>query len=301
MNESIHKYFNIGLVHFMAYPSTIKGDGPVVETVKKILVDDYFDAIEITHIDDDEARQKVRDMAAQSHIKVCYGAQPTLLIGGLNPNALDEEERRKAQDALQDAVDEAEFLGAKGIAFLAGKWSEETKDKNYAQLIKTTSYLCEYAGAKGMNIELEVFDYDVDKAALIGPAPLAAKFAEKIRSKYDNFGIMVDLSHFPQTYENSAYVFKTLKRCITHLHIGSAVMTEGAAAYGDMHPRFGFPNGVNDVDEVLDFLRACRDEGFMSENDPMTLSFEVKPWEGEDSDLVVANAKRVLNRAWALL
>ena len=52
MTESIHKYAKIGLVHFMAYPSTIKGDGPIEETILKIAVDDYFDALEITWIKD---------------------------------------------------------------------------------------------------------------------------------------------------------------------------------------------------------------------------------------------------------
>jgi hypothetical protein len=31
----------------------------------------------------------------------------------------------------------------------------------------------------------------------------------------------------------------------------------------------------------------------------MVLSFEVRPWKDEDGDIVVANAKRALNRAWA--
>lgn len=35
-------------------------------------------------------------------------------------------------------MDEAEYLGAKGIAFLAGKWEEATKEEAYAQLLKTT-------------------------------------------------------------------------------------------------------------------------------------------------------------------
>jgi hypothetical protein len=42
-------------------------------------------------------------------------------------------------------------------------------------------------------------------------------------------------------------------------------------------------------------------EGFMNSERPMVLSFEVKPWKDEDPDAVVAGAKRVLNRAWALL
>lgn len=301
MNESMHKYFNIGLMHFMAYPDTAKGDGPILETIKKILVDDYFDTIEITHINDDTTRTKVKNLIAQSYIKVCYCAQPIILMNGLNPNAVEETERLKAQKRLALAIDEAEFMGAKDVVFLAGKWDENTKDKNYAQLVKTTSYLCEYASSKAINIELEIFDYDLDKAALIGPAPLAARFAEDIRSKHNNFGLLCDLSHFPLTYETSDFVFNTLKKYITHLHIGNAVLKKNAANYGDNHPRFGFPSSVNDVTEVLDFLRVCRNVGMFNEQHPMTLSFEVKPYEDEDPDIVVANAKRVLNRAWALL
>ncbi|MCU0474417.1 MAG: hypothetical protein MUC93_13825 [Bacteroidales bacterium] len=48
MTESIRKYAKIGLIHFMAYPSTIKGEGPIEETIRKIAIDDYFEAIETT-------------------------------------------------------------------------------------------------------------------------------------------------------------------------------------------------------------------------------------------------------------
>ncbi len=33
----------------------------------------------------------------------------------------------------------------------------------------------------------------------------------------------------------------------------------------------------------------------------MVLSIEVKPWGEEDGDVVLANTKRVINRAWALV
>ena len=301
MYESMHKYFNIGLIHFMAYPGSAGSDGYIEETIRKILADDYFDAIEITHIEDDTVRARVKDLIAQSHIKPCFGAQPILLSGKLNPNSIDEEQRIEAQQTLISAIDEAHFMGADGIAFLSGKWSVATKEASYFQLVKTTSVLCEYAAEKGMNIELEVFDYDVDKASLIGPAQLAAEFAQDIRSSFSNFGLLADLSHLPLTHESAQFAIKTMSAYITHLHIGNAVIIEGATGHGDLHPRFGFPNGENDVPEVLDFLRVCQDEGLFREQAPLTLSFEVKPWQVEDSDIVVANAKRVLNRAWALL
>jgi sugar phosphate isomerase/epimerase len=152
-----------------------------------------------------------------------------------------------------------------------------------------------------MSVNLEVFDYDMDKAALIGPAPYAARFAADVRKECDNFGLLVDLSHFPTTYETSRFVIQTLRPYITHLHIGNAVVQPGCDAYGDKHPRFGYPSSANDTPELLDFFRVLREEGFFRAEDPYVLSLEVTLREGEDADIVLANSKRVINRAWALL
>ena len=271
------------------------------ESLLAIARDDFFDAVEIKGYGNAEANEAARKILAQSHLKVCYGAQPRLLGPKLNPNAVDEEERKKAEATLMEAVDEAQFLGAGGIAFLAGKWEQETKDIAYAQLLKTTHNVCDYAAAKNMNVELEVFDFDMDKAALIGPAPYAARFAADMRMSHNNFGLLVDLIHFPTTYETSKFVIRTLCPYITHFHIGNAVVRSGCDAYGDLHPRFGYPNSANDVAELLDFFRVLKQEGFFNAEEPYVLSMEVSPRPGEDEDIVLANTKRVIRRAWALL
>ncbi len=294
MKESIHKYFQVGTVLWMSYPPERCG---FLEPLKKICSDDFFDAVEITQIAQDKERETAKRLLAQSHLKVCYGAQPRLLTPKLNPNAIDEGEREKAEKTLLEAVDEAEYLGAKGIAFLAGKWEKETREKAFSQLLKTTRNVCDYAAAKQMQVELEVFDFDMDKAALIGPAPYAAEFAAKVRMTNNNFGLMVD---FPTTYENSRFVIETLKPYITHLHIGNAVVKKGCEAYGDQHPRFGFPESANDVEEVTDFFRVLRKEGFFRKEEPLVLSLEVKPWKDEEPDIILANTKRVIRRAWAM-
>ena len=298
MKDPIQKYFQVGTIQWMTHP-------PVnyhrLDSVKTICCDEYFNALEITHIEDQETKDKVRDMLAQSHMKVCYGAQPRLLGPKLNPNDLDEEGRKKAEAVLMDSVDEARYMGAKGIAFLAGKWEPETKDQAYAQLLKTTRAVCSYAATKGMMVELEVFDFDMDKAALIGPAPYAARFAADMRTTHNNFGLLVDLSHFPTTYETSRFVIQTLRPYITHLHIGNAVVKEGFEAYGDQHPRFGFPDSANDTEQLVDFFTVLKEEGFFNKENPYVLSLEVKPWADEDGDIILANTKRVINRAWALV
>lgn len=296
MKESIHKYFKVGTIQWMSFP---KRDP--MESLLAIAKDDYFDAIEVKGYGSAEANEKGKSILEQSRLKVCYGAQPRLLGPKLNPNAVDESERKKAEDVLIEALDEAEYLGADGIAFLAGKWERDSKDLAYRQLLKTTRAVCDRAADKGMNVELEVFDYDVDKAVLIGPAPYAAQFAADMRMTHGNFGILVDLSHFPITREDSRFVIRTIRPYVTHFHFGNAVVKKGCEAYGDAHPRMGYPNGSNDAAELTDYLRALKREGFFCAEKPYVLSMEVSPRPGEDEDVVLANTKRVLNRAWALL
>lgn len=294
MNESIHKYFQVGTILWMSWPKT-----DPIEALKRAARDDYFDAIELKSFGERNAEAKA--ILEQSHMKVCYGAQPRLLGPKLNPNHLDEAERQKAEATLMEAIDEAEYLGASGIAFLAGKWEEATKEEAYSQLLKTTRNLCDYAAGKKMSVELEVFDFDMDKAALIGPAPLAARFAADMRTTHSNFGLLVDLSHFPTTYETSKFVIRTLRPYITHFHFGNAVVEKGCDGYGDLHPRLGYPHSANDIPELLDYLSVLRDEGFFDAEHPYVLSMEVTLRPGEDEEIVLANTKRCLNRAWALL
>lgn len=87
---------------------------------------------------------------------------------------------------------------------------------------------------------------------------------------HNNFGLVVDLSHFPTTYETSRFVIRTLRPYISHFHFGNAVVKPGCDGYGDKHPRFGYPNSANDVAEMLDFLRVLKEEGFLTRKIPMS-------------------------------
>lgn len=304
MDEPIRKYMKVGLVHFMAYPETIKGKGPVEETIRRIIADDYFDVIEITWIKRNDVRLNVKSMIETSGIDIYYGAQPRLLTTGLNPNAIDEEDRQEAVNTLREGIEEAFEMGAKGFAFLSGKYEDATKDEAFDALVKTTVEVCEYAKEVGVpKVALEVFDFDVDKCSLIGPVKFAQKYAEVVScaQKVDNFGLLVDLSHLPLLRETAEQSLLPIKDYIIHAHIGNAVVKEGLPAYGDAHPRFGFPDSSNDVDQLVEYLRVLMDIGYLNIKNPPVVSFEVKPFEDEDAELVIANAKRTLNRAWAKL
>ncbi len=302
MNEPLQKYMKVGMIHFMAYPFAQSGEGEIVSTIKDILKDDYFDAIEVTHIKDPAERGKAAKLLRESGAAYVYGAQPQLMRNKLNINHLDEAERQKAVDKMKACIDEAYEIGAAGIGYLAGTYEEATKEQSYRQLVKSSREICRYAKDKGdLAVNLEIFDYDIEKCSLIGPADLAKRFAEEMTAEFDNFGLMVDLSHITQLHSSVDENIDPIIPYIKHAHMANSVLTEGAPAYGDQHPRFWFPNDTVSVEDLAYFIRKLIKIGYLTPEEPKILSFEVKPWGDEDPEMVIANAKRFLNRAWALV
>ena len=45
MNEPYQKYMDLSIVHFMAFPEVMGGQGPIVETLEDILFDTFFTAV----------------------------------------------------------------------------------------------------------------------------------------------------------------------------------------------------------------------------------------------------------------
>ena len=302
MGDLPYKYMKLGIVHFMAYPEVIKGEGPVLETLRRIAEDDFFTAVEISWVKDVAEREKVRDLLAASHLTVAYGAQPRLLINKLDLNSLIENERKKAVDEVKEAIEEASYLGAKGVAVLSGPApADEKKEKALDALIDSLKMLSGVAKEKGLNLALESFDRDIDKKCLIGPVEDAVRVAGQVRSEYKNFGLMLDLSHFPLQSADIKETFNKAKEFLVHAHIGNCVMKDANhPTYGDQHPRFGIPGGENDTEQLREFLQALFDIGFLGKKEELSIvSFEVKPLPGESSEIIIANSKRVFKEAWA--
>ncbi len=302
MQESMYKFMKVGLIHFMAYPQVMRGEGPILETLQKIAEDDFFTAVEVSWIKDVKVRQKAKKLLEVSHLTVAYGAHPRLLVKKLNLNSLDETERKEAVNEVKAGVDEAYEIGAKGLGFLSGKDpGEEKREKALDLLISSTKEICKYAQSKGnLMIALEVFDQEIDKKCLIGPADLAKRYAAEVRKELDNFGLLVDLSHLPLLGESPTQAIMPVKDYLVHAHMGNCILQDKEhPSYGDQHPRFGIKGGENDVKELTEYLKVLLNIGFLNPQNPPIVSFEVKPLAGETSEVVIANAKRVLREAWA--
>ena len=303
MEKSMRRYMRVGTILHVSYKQLGSGEGPILECLKKIVTDPYFEVVEVAHMKDAEVRKAAADMIARGHMTSSYGGQGRMLGAGLNINDLNEEGRQKALASLKEGIDEAYEMGVEDFAFLAGRYEEETKEEFFQALLKSTRELCKYAKSKGdMPVLCEVFDYDIAKKSLIGPVDMVKRYAETICAEYDNFGLMVDLSHIPMLHETIEESLLPVQQYIRHAHMGNTVIkSPECPAYGDEHPRFGFPNSENDVEELAAYLRLLLKIGFLNEKKRPIVSFEIKPFGEEDPEVCLANAKRTLDLAWELV
>jgi sugar phosphate isomerase/epimerase len=304
MNVSWKKYMKVGLVQFMAFPQTLKGEGPILETLETVLTDDFFDVVEITTIKDREVRQRAKAMLESSKVTWTYGSQPVQLVNKLNLNSFDPAERNQALARCKASIDEAVEMGALGVAFLSGAHPGSSKRQEATELLfDSLSQLCTHAARQSdIKVVVETFDYDIDKKALVGPNAEAAALSARLRERHKNFGLMLDLSHIPLQHESIDHALNATKDHLVHAHMGNCVMRDtNHPAYGDQHPRFGVAGGENDVPQVAEYIRTLMKIGYLKENRPQILSFEVKPMAEESSKVVLANAKRTLRDAWELV
>ncbi len=303
MVSSWSNYCRMSIVHFMAFPNTMAGEGPIVETLRKIAEDPFFGAVEMTWIKDAKVRREVKEIVDACHLKTAYGAQPVLLLQKLDLNSLIEEERQKAIKQMMACVDEAQEIGAQRVAFLSGKDpGDADRGKALDLLIDSVKTLCKYAQDKGLSLVLETFDRTIDKKCLIGPSVYAAEFAAAIRQDYPSFGLMYDLSHQPLLFETPETSLIPLKDYLVHIHVGNGVADPIQAGYGDLHPRFGWPGGSNDVPELAVFLKTLFKMGYLAENKTPKpwIGFEVKPQTASETpELIIADSKRVWQEAWS--
>lgn len=294
----------VGIVHFMAFPQTMGGSGPIAETVNSIAEDPFFGAIECGPIADAGTRREVRDILKKKEMVVGFGCQPIELANKLDPNSLDEATRRTAIDKIKEGIDMAADVGATRVAMLSGPHpGPEKRAAATDALVDTLDQLIGYAKSKGINsFALETFDYAIDKKSLIGPHREAAALAKRVRQTHPEFGLMIDLSHLPLQYETTSHAFAEAGAELIHAHIGNAVLVPGHKLYGDLHPHFGCEGGLNDVPELVGFLIGLQDLGYIGPGKTNVVAFEVRPHgvHGQDtSEGVIANAKQTLERAWA--
>jgi len=300
----------VGIIYPMIFPEVGNGKEPICEKIRKILEDPFFGAVTIGRVKNTNDREKLRQLLNLSGITVIYGVGAPLSLMRLNLHSFNEGLRKKSVEEMKKLIDEAYFLNARIFEVIPPKDpGKERRAKAKMLLIKSLSEQCEYARKKASNyiisISIETFDRTVDKKLLLGPTQEAVDVIAKVKEKFDNIGLTVDLSHLPLIGETPEESLAIAAPYLLHAHIGNCILKDKSnPRYGDKHPPFGVRNGENGVSEVARFLRTLKKVGYFTHTkatEKPVVSFEVKPAHDENSEIVIAGSKRVLLRAVSLI
>nr|MDO8111380.1 TIM barrel protein [Candidatus Sigynarchaeota archaeon] len=313
------------LVHFMAFPgprlgrSTQLGEAPesyMLETIKQVIDDGFWTGIEVTLIKDPDIRKKVADLLAKGKIYVTFCAQVIQLINEDNLiaptdiSSIDELERKNAVERIKIYIDMAVELHAKHFELWSGEdpgTSNGLTARKQAmnQLVRSLIEICEYAkkNASGMKISLCMFDRLEGKSPqhknqLIGPTPDAIAVADevKIDAKFDNFGLLYDLSHMfflknGFDHENPE-VLRQLAPYLNYIHIANCVTDPLHEDYGDLHVGMDHPQGAVTPAVLMDFVKVLNEINYKD-----VIGFELLPRGRQLSESVINVAKAMFQEA----
>ena len=277
-----------GIVSFMAYPSMMKGEGDVCGYLRTLAEDSFFEGVEVCNLTDAQWNS-VKPLLAEK--TVGRGLQPDLLMGKLDINALEEEARQKAVNYVIREVDIAAKRGIQTVALCSGPDPGVDKRGQAKELlIDSLNLICDKAARLNVTILIEPFDRDYDKKLLIGPLDEAVDIVDNVRRRYENIGVLWDLSHAPMLNE-APEVLEKARDFLTHVHIGCAKRV--GDKYVDSHPTFYTEGAVNTVNDVKTLLKTLYNIGYRR-----MVSFEVRPEERQTSEATINCAKGVLVSAY---
>jgi len=285
-----HYPFDLGIVHPVAFPQTIDGEGPILETAKSIAEDGAFVAIEVSWVKDPSVRRDLAMLLGDSRMRVVFCGGIPILRRNVDLGSLQPSARNESLDFVKQLVDEANGLGAMMFVLCSGP--DPGPQKRREALSATADSVLEisdYAG-EGMMVSIESFDREVDKKRLIGPTADAVDFVLALRKQRRSIGLTIDLSHLPLLKERPSTSLPLAKDVLEHAHMGNCLPD------ADSHPEFGAPGGCNGVPELREFLTSLESIGYFRKS-PSIVSFEVKPGPTDDPRAVIARSKAALNAA----
>lgn len=300
MKDSWQSYLQLGVVHFMAFPQCLGGDGPLFDTLAEICHDPFFEAVDVGPMNDVAQRHECAALLRDCQMTVTFACQPLQLQRGLDLNSADASQRQQAAEAILAWIDQAKELGASRFALMSGH-NVPAADRPIAmkRLADELRRICHAAHARaGLPVVLEIFDYDMDKKALIGPCAAAAALAREIRQDFPDFGLLHDLSHIYLCHEQPARHFPLIREFLVAMHMGNSVSDRSHPLFGDTHPHFGLSGGDSDVPQLRDFIKVLFDIGFLKVGRRPVCGFEIKPPSEMSPQTAIANMKRTWQRAW---
>jgi len=244
------------------FPSSMENTKHFLNVIKTIKNYDIY-SIEFYYKGND--RKKIKEYLIIHDIKSIYLGAMAAKQKNLNLSSPNKELREESVQEMKKCIDDAYFYGANSLLLNSGRCPDNGEGEiAYEYLKKSLEELLKYidVSVKGykLNLTLEPGDTRVDSFSLIGNTDLAIKLVRKIREKYKNFGLTMDISHLRQLNEKPLDSIKKAFPYCSHIHLANCIIKDKTSnLYGDKHPEFGIEGGEISVEEIKNIFEAIKE------------------------------------------
>jgi sugar phosphate isomerase/epimerase len=282
-------YMTVGILQAAAFPSSCG-----LTALRAIAADGQFAAVETTLAGGQVP--EARTLLAEAGLLVDFDAGAALYASGGSLCSLDNGVRAHAIGIARECINAAYALEAVRLSVVSGRDpGEPHRAAALDVLIDSLLTLHEYARRSGgLELSLKMADRDIDKRFLIGPTLDGVVVAQRVRERYPEFGLVLNLAHLPLLREDPESAVRLSAPYLARVHIGNCIIGDG-----DTHPRFGVVGSAVCAADLTRFLRALVSVGYLSSGSRNVVAFEVRPAPDDDPLAVVAESHRVLGEAWA--
>jgi len=300
-------FFLLGVVVSAFYPDVKERKGPVVEVVRKLAADPFFQAMEFSGAEDPAVRRELIHVAKASGKRRVFAGGSYCYVGQHNLHDLDEAKRQEALRNVEKIIDEGIDYGC-AILYIMGFEAPAAPERARAleKFANSLAALSDYARRKNpsspLTVGVENFYILRDFPFLIGPTRELAQILRDLRRDHPNVGLTFDTSHILQLKEDLPSTYLAVQDVIAHIHLSNCLIKDKSSPfYGDKHPPYGMPGSEIGVPELAAFLKVLRDAGHFSHTDPNgkpILSLEVIPPAGQTPEATLGAAKEAFRQAW---
>jgi sugar phosphate isomerase/epimerase len=297
--KELQDHIEVGIIHRTLYPESKRDERILLNTLDLITHDLFFERIELHTLKDPTIRKEVKRRLAITRMKTTYATSPKIFEHNLDINSIDSGIRKHAVKELKNYFEDALDFGADSITMISGPMVNEHYEDAKQALVESVMELSQIAEKIGLDLHLELHDYNIDKKRFMGPTREAIDLLNRLQGQCPAFYFLIDNSHFPLLGESVEEAVFPLANNIGYVHIGSSVLDVKDPRYGDHHPYFGYPAGMNDTKEIVQFLKALAQVGYLKPGRKAPITIEHMIGKGERPEDLIVNGKRTLRNAWA--
>ena len=286
MDLSFKRYFDLGIVISASFPELGSGGGPMIERLDYVLNTNLFNVVETPYRNTEQEFIELQEYLSRAGIRTIYLAPSAIQERKMDPNSLDESERRKAVGVLKEFVERAYFLRAEKLMVCSGPDPGTTdRDRAKKQLIKSLNELLEWTHRVKTNYLLELilenFDRELQKKRLLGPTNESVELIMEVKKNFPNIHLIIDQSHLRQLGEDPRESLFLARNCLGHVHLANCLLKDRShPQWGDSHIAFNAEGSEMGTRDIVELFSSLFEVGYLKEKPSErlpTMSLEIKP------------------------